>query len=195
MARRIGLLVLILPLAVAPAAPVPTHLMPKPVPMTFPTEVGTKWVYQKNELILTKTVTAVEVKEKTTIVRIGQALGDAETDPETVEIRPDGWFWTHIGDAAIEPPLPFLKLPCRSGDVWAIPRDEARRTIREREQVTVPAGTFEALRVECEYTGPGGIRRWSNHWYVDGLGEVKLACWDGSEQLLKSFTRGKQPKK
>src|SRR5262245_37439501 len=195
MARLIGLLVLILPLAVAPAAPVPTHLMPKPVPMTFPTEVGTKWVYQKKELILTKTVTAVDVREKATIVRIGQVLGDVETDSETVEIRPSGWFRTHIGDATIKSPLPLLKLPCRSGDVWATSHDTAQRTIREREQLTVPAGTFEALRVECEYTGPGGIRRWSNHWYVDGIGEVKQACWDGSEQLLKSFTRGEQPGK
>jgi hypothetical protein len=64
---------------------------------------------------------------------------------------------------------------------------------REREQLTVPAGTFEALRVE--YTGPEGIRRRSNHWYVDGIGEVKRADWDGSEQLLKSFTRGEQPGK
>jgi hypothetical protein len=195
MARLIGLLVLVLPLAVAPAAPVPTHLMPKPVPMTFPTEVGTRWVYQKKELILTKTVTAVEVKGQATIVRIGQVLGDGEADPETIEIRPSGWFWTHIGDAAIKPPLPFLKLPCRLGDVWEIPQDEARMTLREREQLTVPAGTFEALRVKCEYTGPGGDRCWSHHWYVDGVGEVKLACWDGSEQVLKSFTRGKQPKK
>jgi hypothetical protein len=33
-------------LAFAPAAPVPKHLMPKDPPLTFPTTVGTKWVYE-----------------------------------------------------------------------------------------------------------------------------------------------------
>jgi hypothetical protein len=192
MVRLIGLLLLFLPLAVAPAAPVPTHLMPKPLPMDFPTEVGTTWVYQTKELILTETVTAVEVNEKTTIVRIGRVLGDRECYPETVEIRPSGWFYTHIGDAAITPPHRFLQVPCRLGDSWAVRQDKTRLTIREREQLTVPAGTFEALHVECEYSDPTGERRWSHHWYVDGIGEVKRADGVWVDRLLKSFSRGRQ---
>ena len=41
-----GALVLAASTCIAPAAPVPTHLMPKEPPPFFPTKVGAKWVWQ-----------------------------------------------------------------------------------------------------------------------------------------------------
>lgn len=190
MGRLTALVVLTLPVALA-AAPVPTHLMPKPDPMTFPTEVGTTWTYQKKDLVVTRSIIAVEVKGKVKIVRIAESLGDQESAADTIEIRSGGWYWTHIGNVELRSPCVLLKLPCKAGESWDADAHGSKSTIKERERVTVPAGKFEAIRVRCSYAGPEGLRCWCDRWYADGIGEVKYVHQSGEEQVLKSFTRGK----
>ena len=62
-----GLLVLVLPLAIA-AAPVPTHIMPKDDPVCYPLRVGDRSVFQAGEHEIVYTVTKVEKVESGTRV-------------------------------------------------------------------------------------------------------------------------------
>jgi hypothetical protein len=55
---------------VTPAAPVPTHLMPKSTPFYYPTAVGTKWVYDRKGQDEMLAITGVEEKQGTKIVTI-----------------------------------------------------------------------------------------------------------------------------
>lgn len=43
--------------------------------------------------------------------------------------------------------------------------------VKAKEQVTVPAGSFDALRVDCTDTVGGSV---ATIWYVDGVGAVKF---------------------
>src|SRR5205809_1242554 len=55
-----GGILLALPLAMAAAAPVPTHLMPKDDPICYPLRVGDRSVFQAGDSETISTVTKVE---------------------------------------------------------------------------------------------------------------------------------------
>ena len=77
-------------------------------------------------------------------------------------VSPGGVARVRQDELAFDPPLRLLRLPSRPGDEWewdsavASPRPPARYTGRSRsfgpEWVEVPAGRFQAVRVETEYT-------------------------------------------
>lgn len=188
-------------LTLAPAAPVPTHLIPTDPPLRHPAAVGSRWVYersgQKDELVLT--VTAAETKGRVTTVHVGLVVGPGKPSPwETVEVRPDGWFRTHVQGLPFDRPLCQLVLPHRPERTWdthvSVGRSselKGTKAAQGWEWVSVPAGTYRAAKVESVYTLRGSPCR-ATFWYADGVGEVKMVRESGSERVLKSFTPGKK---
>jgi hypothetical protein len=57
------------------------------------------------------------------------------------------------------------------------------------ERVEVPAGTFDALRIECRTVVAGEIVM-AREWWAPGIGLVRQIRGEG-ELVLKSFTPGK----
>jgi hypothetical protein len=92
-----------------------------------------------------------------------------------------------------------LKVPVKCGDGWEYEETSNKVTakfffsVHGPERVIVPAGTFQARRVEerCELNAPQLVVASSaTAWYSPGLGMVRWT--DGrSTTVLKSFSRGK----
>ncbi|MFW5866715.1 MAG: hypothetical protein ACOCX2_02790 [Armatimonadota bacterium] len=111
-----------------------------------------------------------------------------ETDqyPERVwqQIRreTDEAIYARVGNPAYD--LPVLMLPPRQGETWPDPffEEVTLTTAAVGEQVTVPAGTFNCVRVEQTYEVPleGGdvVVETTKQWFARGVGLVKDETWD-----------------
>lgn len=193
------LLVGLLALSSAPAAPVPLHLMPKKEPLYFPTRVGT----ESRSLIDGKDqggcdlVTAVEEANGETRVTInGGAKPPAGTD---WIVSAKGVFIARQGAETYEPPLTILKLPHKDAkwEVDSVTKGGTRQhpkgkfVARGYEDVEVPAGKFRAARVDASWEGGTEVV----FWFAPEVGQVKRtvkhANGGGFTQELKTFTRGK----
>lgn len=169
--------------ALVPAAPVPPGA-DKPV-YYFPTRVGTKWVYDKTGGEgFGKVVTESEEKDGRFLVTV---KGDVKENPWASQyaVSKDGVFKVAHklnNDDPFEkydPPSCLLKLPHKDGNTWETETDKLfrRKSVAKKvETVKVPAGTFEAIRVEG-----GGVTT----WYAPEVGLVKQ--YDGTFLELKSF--------
>jgi hypothetical protein len=176
-----------------PAAPVPTHLMPRDPPLNFPTTVGTKWVYQLaggGE----QTIVISEVKEEKDGSKLvtTEYVADGKRTPHQVKrVSTQGVFVLVDSGQKFEEPLCIVKLPHREGRTWEtshrrvgeMDESRGRRVAGPIEQVRIPAGEFSAARIKWELNGGKGT-----NWYINGVGLVKADEY----MQLKSFTPGKQ---
>ncbi len=191
---------LVLAATVAPAAPVAPP--PREVLLYFPTTIGAKWVYvwrseRWKDKEVTETVVAVEAgADGTELVTVGQIEVDGRTYPtEKVEVSDKGMYWAAnlTGVGGFPYPWCQLKLPQRTGQNWKmLPWDDTMLVDRGVERIQVPAGEFDAVRVEQMVprypTAP--VQTW---WYARGVGKVKATQGDGRYLtiVLKSFSAGK----
>jgi hypothetical protein len=99
-----------------------------------------------------------------------------------------------------EPLARLLKYPVKAGDTWTekltFREDKsmiAISTVKEPEEVKVPAGTFKAVPVVTSVLvekEPAGFTA----WYADGVGLVQAKYHLGTNTItvkLKKFTAGK----
>jgi hypothetical protein len=85
-----------------------------------------------------------------------------------------------------EAPLPLLRLPPSPAMSWTYIDGiwEVTRTIHGWERVEVPAGTYDAVRVDCLYRPrrDGPSTRTGTDWYAPKVGLVKYeslgTCWE-----------------
>lgn len=183
-----------------PAAPIPQGAGKA---IYFPTTVGARWEYKWKKGVTTVVVTSVKVKDEVATVTVEEVLADGKRAPyETVLVSRAG-IWQSVNCGGVfthNPPLCWLQNPHKVGDEWAFkgwfgPIGETwvpasgTITVQAVERVTVPAGTFTAVRVE----GQGNIAGpWTHkRWYAPGVGLIKLVHGSGDVVELKSFTPGK----
>jgi hypothetical protein len=169
-------------------------------PAYFPTRVGTKWVYTRGGSDETHTVTKVEVKEGETLVTVEWDRGVPEKPSEVVSVRPDGLYLVSETGVPYDPPWLILRCPVELGKGWKwktqrelggqdVTISDERTTASER--IKVPAGEFDAVRVEAEYSfQPGGGRVRTVYWYAPHVGLVQINR--PPHLVLKSFSPGKE---
>jgi hypothetical protein len=190
-------------LVIAPAAPVPRE---KPAEGLFhATTVGTKWVYEETHGGPPKddvyTVSSVEERggKKLVTVRWHRFNKDG-TDVRVVEVSAGGLAVTVTPASAKrlnrEWAEVWLKLPAKAGDRWqtkSLAGHDVTRTVVGVERIEVPAGKFEAVRVDYEFVNRRGVNRGSV-WYAVGVGMVKQETTEGPgegfSQVLKTFAPG-----
>lgn len=177
---------------IAPAAPVPKHLMKAPV-CYFPTTPGAKWVYDEAGSESVFVASAVEERKGTKVVTVERDDRSGRVAEEVMEVSATGTVRTHGRSGVLDAPLEILRVPFRVGDVWAFKSGglEGTKTVVAVETIKVPAGTFEAVCVDTAYTF-GGQKRQSTAWYAPNVGIVKVIQQDtNSTRVLKSFVPGK----
>ncbi|HEY1186967.1 MAG TPA: hypothetical protein VGE74_04885 [Gemmata sp.] len=171
----------------AGAAPVPKHLMKRPgAGHYFPTTPGTKLVYDNTTLV----VANVETRGGTKVVTVDYDTGGCY---HVVEVSASGVVRTQSGSVALDVPYVLMRSPVEPGDSWQVktPNLEGTKTVGAVETVKVPAGTFEAVRVDTDYVSQG--RRYKNvSWYAPGLGLVKSTTDGAAGWQLQSFAPGKE---
>ena len=194
---QLGVLVLVLPLATAPAAPVPPDDGQRN--LYFPTRKGVKWVYQSAKGT-TSTEVVTDVKENSGVftVWVGQEV-DGKIEPlHTLAVSQKGVFLVaERGQTTYDPPLCELKLPLPRGEMWemrtklVMKNDSSNLTASytaQAETVKVPAGKFEAVRVMAKSQldeDEGHFR--ATFWYARGVGVVKFESGNVRREL-KTFT-------
>lgn len=206
MPLRFAVLPLVVPLALAKAAPVPTHTAHE-LGYYYATAVGTTWVYEgkivDEDWTLTITKVVDEKDKASKLITIAEVGKDGKAKPsEVLRISPKGvWKVQEIklkGLIDIDEPLCQLSLTHRPGEWW----DEAgegwgKNVSRAAEVVKVPAGWFRAIPVTGDgYVTAGNERVTMTLWYARNVGVVKGECRrdnkpDG-EWVLKSFKPGKK---
>jgi hypothetical protein len=178
--------------AVAPAAPVPKHLMKDPV-YYFPLRVGTKWVYTDPEGEETLVISGIEVVDGSRIVTVERQGNGKAVVWEKMAVSARGLSRVEGLGGKLDPPLEMLRTPAVVGNKWEFKTTgvDGTDSIGAIEQLKVPAGTFEAVRVDAVYS-LGGSEQKTTFWYARNVGLVKMDYNGGKERVLKSFTPGKE---
>jgi hypothetical protein len=177
---------LLVTVSLLPAAPVPRDAGKQ---FYFPTQVGTKLLYDFGPAHgpYLEVVTESEERDgryRVTVKRTNPEEKDDEGASRTLyEVSGDGVFvlayYLELGADRLtcEPPYCLLKLPHKVGEKWGgnLKDKEPEMVAGKVETVKVPAGTFEAIRVD---QGPK-----STYWYAPGLGCVKCQINDSLLEL------------
>lgn len=198
MTRLIAALVCLAALPLAMAAPVPTHLMKDP-PLYYPVQKGTRWVYLDNGVEHQYVVSDVEKNKRgdAFIVTVVEVKGEKQTLYRKMEVSRSGLLWleTTEGDAFDEP-IRLLRCPVVANEDWpywcsgsgTIAKFDGMMKVVGNEQVEVPAGKFNAVRVKDKWSiGGDGLKDKCTWWFAPNVGVVKME-YGGRDIVLKSFT-------
>jgi hypothetical protein len=197
-ARLLAVLTVAVILGLSPAAQAPKG---EKKLLYFPTRVGDKRVYETNfkngrQEKHVSTVTKVEEKDGAKVVTLETFNDDDRaklTAPSTYRVSEEGVFNLSKWDLKRDPPICLLKLPHKPGTKWEVSfgdDDKSVHTHGKVERVEVPAGVYQAIRVDIVLTS-GGREYRGTEWHTPGVGRVK-ATDSLSEDVLISFTPGKE---
>jgi hypothetical protein len=173
-----------------PAAPVPKHLMPKEEPFCYPTHVGDRHESVINDCTIVCVVTKVEKTPDGLLVQTEDEAGDGtRSHCQTVILSASGIKVIEYSGKKLETPFWWVKLPHGENNTWTDVWSSQTRNWKTVgwEPVTVPAGTFRAIRVERD-DGPGV--RTTTYWFAPGMGCIKWSS-DGSGREMTAFKPGK----
>lgn len=176
------------------AAPVPKA---KPVEPYFPTAVGTRWVFEReNGNLLTEEITEVSEKDGEWRITVRTTQNGHHHD-EKYTLTEKQVVKRTTGQFKLD--MVLLQLPAKEKDSWefeipiqrALKCDAGTMTVGKTEKIEVPAGTFEAVPVVSETTAVNGkaipTPEKCTRWWVAGVGLVKIEYADGY-RVLKEFT-------
>jgi hypothetical protein len=208
------MLVSALLLSGAQAAPIPKERQ-QPT-LYHATRVGDTLIYDHGNVESREAITAVEKQNGWLLIRYEHTLvlkgqNKELIDSRTIAVSEKGVFEprssVHLEKGEllkkwldeVEPRDWYLQVPVKSGDGWEVTLQGDRKcevvkmiyTVHGPEKVTVPAGTYQALRVEmcCTFNGDTGVPETT--WYAPGVGLVKRTNGKNTT-VLKSFTPGKE---
>jgi hypothetical protein len=184
-------------------APVPKDGKSTPY---FPTQKGTRWTYtlRHNDSDDSFVITEVAEKDGEKFISVGREAKGGVTPAGKFKLTKEGGIESVGIREARDVPLPALDKPAKPGDEWeedsALPGNvpaKQKTVIRGPERVKVPAGTFEALRVErtITFVGPEGrthVLPTLTSWYAPGVGLIREEGAGRELGALKSFTPGKE---
>lgn len=181
----------------------------------YPVEPGTEWAYQTRQKRNDGSFSERWMKMR---IASAQALGSGVTEavlerespngpmaPTRIRVHADKVVLTRLASSPDGPSLTILKLPPTAGETWTgrpyTNGNHEAITAQGWEDVTVPAGTFRAWRVDQTVTYAQGGSDTLNYWYAPGVGTVKMVerttLWLGPEPTrlevtasLTAVTRG-----
>ena len=199
----VALLVVTALIGLAPAAPVPKHLVPEE-PLYHPVKKGTRWVYTDNDIERVYEIADVKpAKHGGSIVTVEAVRDTGRVLEEKLEVSPRGLVrLEHLG-APSASPVCLLRCPLETDKGWPFRTDRAvpngpyvqgTMTAAGTEDVTVPAGKYSAVRVELRAKiilddKPAHDLNITT-WYAPDVGIIKQTS-PGWKKELKSFTLGK----
>ena len=160
---------------------------PAPSPDYFPLRVGDSWTYRNTGggAPFSFKVLGEEKQPDGTIRYEVEKLAGAKV--LTVYSKAGGWVYMHLErypeheglEMKYEPARQYLKNPLVAGSQWGWTGKDYTNTELEEdsqvtgpEEVTVPAGKFQAMKVVTKVAGATAPLTRTN-WYADGVGLVK----------------------
>lgn len=165
----------------------------------YPVNPGTLWEYQTLQKRNDGTFSERWMKMRITSAQalsagVTEAVLERESpsgqaQPTRVRVHPDKVVLTRLASSPDGPSLTILKTPPVATETWpGRPYSNGNReTVMPQgwEDVTVPAGTFRAWRVDQKIDYAQGGSDTLNYWYAPGVGTVKIVervtLWMGPE--------------
>jgi hypothetical protein len=206
--NRLLTVAIIAPLAaLAPAAPVP-KAADKPPVYYYPTAVGSKLVYNEPGKEVTYVVTKVEERDKgkTKLVTTARVEKDRNVPHKTIAVSAAGVAVVWAAGWELDEPVWSLRFMAGPQQAWIGDLGYEVR-VGGTERVEVPAGAFEAVRVDgrADIMGMGfaggrlrgrDLNPRLHCWYAPGIGLVKSVFDFGRAEtqtlsVLTKFTPGK----
>jgi hypothetical protein len=167
----------------------------------FPLKKGTKWVYKVGDQTVEVVVVGTEKFGNEDATKVDTLVNGKVVASELYQTKADGIYRLKVKDDKIEPPVKVLALPVKKDATWKIDSKVGSQAVKgefkvknDKEEVTVPAGKFEAVLVEGTDLDVAGTKTTVRQWFVKDKGIVKLMyVIQGTESLLelKEFTEGK----
>jgi DUF3108-like len=184
-----------------------------PVLDYFPLRVGDSWTYRSasGDTEYSVKVLNEEKQADGTIRYLVEKVAGAKV--HTLFSKASGWVLMHAErypeheglEAKYEPARQYLKTPLVAGSQWSWKGEDYTKTeLKEdnqvvgRENVTVPAGKFRAMKVVTKVAG-GATPMTRTYWYADGIGLVKSTTkagqtkygWELADYSFKNKDRNK----
>jgi len=193
----LGLAALLLVSAALAKTPKPI----KPAADYFPLRVGDSWTYRNTEA---GGYTLKVISEEPQAGGPGRFVVELSSAVKILNTfsKADGWVLLHTEiypgheglEAKYEPPKQYLANPLAVGRKWEWSGKDATQTERTEkntvarvEEVTVPAGKFQAMKVVSTVTG-GVVPMTRTNWYADGVGLVKSTTEGGQVKYGSELT-------
>jgi len=183
-------------------------------------KVGDRWIYSQvdlltNLVIQTSTIEVLAVEGDTIRTRNTLANRTPTEDNSTTEdnIFDSQWNARHADGRTFKPVRPFYSFPLDVGKTWegrlSYPNQKGdsqinsqmKGTVVGRESVTVPAGTFQTLRIVITGSyyserafgkrGGGGVGKWTIWYAPEVKRHVKLEYEEGRNQTRSELTEYK----
>jgi hypothetical protein len=183
----------------------------KPPADYFPLRVGDSWTYRNSEEGGYTLKVMSEQPQAGSPTRYVLELNSSVKIIQTFS-KMEGWVLFHSEDypeheglqATYDPPKQYLPNPLVVGREWRwsgrdptqVEHQESSRVVAV-EVVTVPAGTFRAMKVVSKLTG-GSATKTRTNWYADGVGLVKSTTEGGEFKYgsdLTDYSFKKKPAK
>src|SRR5262245_54891312 len=155
----------------------------------YPLKVGNEWTYKVTGGPIKMKVTGTEKTAAGNGYKIEVTAGNKVSASETVGITPEGVFRYNVNGVAAEKPILILPMDPDAPTVkdgWTVdtkgggqPLKGTFKTIREK--VTVPAGTYDTVRVKGTDMTVGTTTSNIDVWFAKDVGIVKLKFTLGTQ--------------
>jgi hypothetical protein len=178
-------------LATALAAPCVAGQKPK-APDYYPLKPGTKWHYRVTTNgrtgTFTNQISKIEKIDDLPLARLEAIVNDKVVASEHLRSDDKGVYRHRFNGLESKPAIQLLRYPVKDGDTWetdfVIGTEKGKAvTVVGKEEVKVPAGTYQTVRVRVD-TDSGGQKISTTYWFADGIGFVKQAIDLGGRKTV-----------
>jgi len=154
----------------------------------YPLKKDTTWTYKVpgNSIVMKVTNPADKDGAKVETLVNGKSIAN-----EHIQVKEDGVYRTSINGLKPEQPVRFLKLPPKEGESWDVETKIQGQAVKgkfttSKEKVTVPAGSYDAFKVEGKDFDIAGMKTNITYWFADKVGIVKLSfSLGGTDAVLE----------
>jgi DUF3108-like len=154
----------------------------------YPLKKDTTWTYKVPGNSIVMKVTNAQDKDGTKVETLVNGKSIAS---EHIQVKDDGVYRTSINGLKPESPVRFLKLPPKEGESWDVETKIQGQAVKgkfttSKEKVTVPAGSYDAIKVEGKDFDIAGMKTNITYWFAEKVGIVKLSfSLGGTDAVLE----------
>ena len=154
----------------------------------YPLKKDTTWTYKVPGNSIVMKVTNPQDKDGAKVETLVNGKSIAN---EHIQVKDDGVYRTMINGLKPEQPVRFLKLPPKEGESWDVETKIQGQAVKgkfttSKEKVTVPAGSYDAFKVEGKDFDIAGMKTNITYWFADKVGIVKLSfSLGGTDAVLE----------
>jgi hypothetical protein len=166
----------------------------------YPLKAGSEWTYKvQGGPIKVKVAGTEKVAGGATGYKLETSAGNKVSATETVAVTAEGVQRFNVNGLNPEKPILFLPMDPEKTKEWTVDTKVSGQDIKgtfkvDKEKVTVPAGTYDAIRVKGDGMKIGATTTTVEYWFAKDVGIVKLKFTLGSQDAtleLESYTAGK----